>query len=63
MSNFSIFVDELADSMVVKKRRKLKEREFIEKESLLKFIEFLVFHIVLTLAIIEVMIRSEGVDA
>ena len=44
---------------VTKKRSKLKEEEFIERESLLKFIEFLVFHILLTLVIIEVVIRSE----
>ena len=49
--------------MVIKRRRKRKEKEFIEKESLLKFIEFLVFHIVLTLVIIEVVIRSEEVAA
>ena len=49
--------------MAKKKRRKLKEEKFIEKESLLKFIEFLVFHILLTLMIIEVVIRSEEVTA
>ena len=48
---------------VIKKRRKLKEEEFTERESLLKFIEFLVFHILLTLLIIEVVIRREEVSA
>ena len=49
--------------MVIRKRRKLKAREFIEEQSLLRFIQFLVFHIVLTLVIIEVVIRSEEVAA
>ena len=49
--------------MVVKKRRKQKEGEFIENESLLKFVEFLVFHIFLTLMIIRVVIRSEEMAA